>query len=71
MDRYRIEISGHQWTSDPVHGANTLRECAEIADNYGTTADVAIVRLVKTGRAVAQYRRNPEGQGDTWYRAEL
>lgn len=66
MSKYTVEISGHSWRLGPVYNTDTLKSARKIAVEYGPAADWADV--YRNGKLVASYRRNPDGDGWTWYR---
>jgi hypothetical protein len=65
--RYTAEIGGHSWARGPKAQFNTLAECREWAEEYGTTADWCSVEDAKGRPVVAywRYRNSTE-----WFRAE-
>ncbi len=66
---YSAEIGGSSWSRGPVVTFRTILEAREWAESYGTTADWCAISDAK-GRAVAAHRRDPNGNGMRWYRAE-
>lgn len=49
---------------------DTIRECREYAESYGTTADYCLI-YDRKDRLVAEHRRNPNGDGTNWFRSTV
>jgi hypothetical protein len=68
--KYTAEIRGHSWARGPQNEFNTIREAREWAESYGTTADACSIHVHK-GKLVAEYRRDPNGDGTRWFKAVI
>jgi hypothetical protein len=65
---YTAEIGGSSWSRGPTAKFATIREAREWAEGYGTTADWCEIHDAKN-RLVGQHRRDPNGNGQDWFRA--
>ena len=70
MTSYIVTIGGQSWSRGPVHTASTITAARRMAEEYGNTADYAII-TTPGGRIVAEHRRDPNGDGMTWYKAVI
>lgn len=65
---YTATLFGSSWANGPTATFQTIRECREWAEEYGTTADSCSIRDRK-GRIVGEHRRDISGNGTRWFRA--
>jgi hypothetical protein len=67
---YTVRVGGGDWTDGPeIDEVGSIREGRDFIESYGTTADWGTVTDEDTGRTVV-FRRDPNGDGTRWYRAE-
>ena len=64
--KYTVEIGGSNFSRGPIARFETIEECRDEAEGYGTTADFARIVDTATGELVALHRRN----GSEWYDAD-
>ncbi len=69
--RYRVAVGGSSWSVGPCGEFGTIRECRKFAESYGTTADYAYIYSGRSDDPVAMHRRNMEGGGTDWYKANV
>ena len=70
MSRYYAYIESPSWRVGPYRGCATLTEARQWAESFGTTADSCFVYRGRYGASIAAlFRRDPEGNGERWYRA--
>jgi hypothetical protein len=68
---YKVKVGGSSWeeTGPEMDDVGSIREGRNFIESYGNTADWGTVTDEDTGRAVV-FRRDPNGDGARWYRAE-
>ena len=66
--KYTAEMFGASWSQGPRAEFSTIREAREWAESYGTTADSCTISDA-SGKPVAVHRRDPNGNGHTWFEA--
>ena len=66
MLKYNARIGGSSWSRGPTADFQTIKECRDWAEDYGTTADWCVIHDRK-GRVVAEHRRDPSS--NHWFKA--
>lgn len=68
--KYLAILTGSSIRNDIRAEFNTIRECRNWAESYGTTADVCNIWTGKNfDKNVAWHRRDTNGNGMRWFRA--
>ena len=65
---YTAEIGGNSLDEGPRNVFDTIRECREYAESYGTTANWCSI-TDRSGCKVAEHRRDTSGDGSRWFRS--
>ena len=66
---YTAQLYGSSWADGPKADHPTITAARRWAEEYGTTADLCIIRN-RAGREVARHVRDTAGDGARWDRAE-
>jgi hypothetical protein len=67
---YTAAMYGSSWADGPVTDHPTITAVRRWAEEYGTTADLCIIRDHR-GREVARHVRDTSGDGTRWHRGTL
>lgn len=67
---YIVDIYSHSSAGPTTLEAPTITAARKEAESYGSLADKAIIKT-KSGKVVAQHRRDQSGNGLNWFRAEI
>ena len=67
---YTAEVFGSSWSRGPVAKFDTIDECRDFAESYGTTADSCTVTDAD-GEVVARFVRDRNGNGMDWFEAQI
>jgi hypothetical protein len=70
MNVYTAELSGSSWADGPVMDHPTITEARRWDEEYGTTADLCVIRDHR-GREVARHVRDTSGDGTRWRRGTV
>ena len=65
---YTAQLYGSSWAVGPVTDHPTITDARRWAEEYGSTADLCVIRDHR-GREVARHVRDTAGEGARWNRA--